>query len=359
MNVVIRTDASNEIGTGHVMRCLTLAKQLKRHGAKVTFVCRSFEGHLHSYLRDQDMSVKLIPYTTGANEADLQWTKENWMLDAEQTITIIEESSQKVDLLIVDHYGLDRYWENKLRHYTKYIMVIDDLADRKHDCDIILDNTFGITEEKYSGLLTSQTIGLYGVKYCLLREQFKKNQKSSFRYDYRCIKVHMFFGGIDFKNYTTKYSKFILKNFQNVKIMAVVGSTFGYQDDLNELKKKYKERFQWEMAVKDMAAHMNKCDIALGAPGTATWERACIGLPSAYFSVNKNQVPILEELEKNNFCMFLGEASNTSEKTFILEFNKFISSAELLNTLFIKNTKCIDGKGTERIVEVLSRLIQR
>src|SRR5690625_1048344 len=129
MNVVIRTDASIKIGSGHVMRCLTLARQLKRHNMNVTFICRDVEGNYIDFLRRERMEVATL-----SNSSDLK-------SDAFETIYNVKHVGD-IHLLIVDHYELDEKWETMLRPYVNHIMVIDDLANRRHNCDVLLDQNY-------------------------------------------------------------------------------------------------------------------------------------------------------------------------------------------------------------------------
>lgn len=352
MNIVIRTDASFEIGTGHVMRCLTLAHSLKSNGYKVIFICRNLTGNYISKIKREGFEVYSLP-SIKKKQPDMHWIKKNWKQDAVETCKVISILNLNVNYVIVDHYGLDINWEKHVRNMTERIMVIDDLADREHECHLILDMTYKATKKKYLGLIPHDAIGLFGVKYSLLRDQFKNKKKKRLTYNEKRIKIHVFFGGADPENHTSKYSNIILENFPNTEILAVVSGTFEFIYDLEKIKKNYGNRFSWEKQVENMALNMSQCDIALGAPGTTTWERACVGLPSAYLSVNMNQIPILLELEKEKFCLFIGEAGKISKLDFIKRFKVFINSKKLLEEFFLKGINHIDGYGVERVVRAL------
>lgn len=135
MNVFIRVDASLELGTGHVMRCLTLAGRLREHGASVHFICREHPGHLCDLIEANGYNVLKLPAPQ-----ENSWLGAPLSVDANQTKEQL--SNRSVDLLIVDHYAINAEWESRLRDLTKKILVIDDLANRSHDCDIILDQNF-------------------------------------------------------------------------------------------------------------------------------------------------------------------------------------------------------------------------
>ena len=132
MKILIRTDASVEIGSGHLMRCLTLADQLSDEGAEVAFICRDLPGGMFDYLRSRDYRFAKLPVA----EAD----KVSQQADATETIEAARQLFPGgVDWLVVDHYRLDAVWERLLRPYMKRLIVIDDLANRSHDCDLLLD----------------------------------------------------------------------------------------------------------------------------------------------------------------------------------------------------------------------------
>ena len=212
MNVVIRVDSSIEIGTGHVMRCLTLAKQLKCKDIQVTFICRELVGNSIDLINKEGFSVISLPKKS--NYSDLNSIKTTWKTDAQETINAIEEVSVLIDLLIVDHYGLDRLWELKLRPYTKKIMVIDDLANRFHHCDILLDQNFFLDmENRYHKLIPQHCIRLIGPDYLLLRDEFLEMEiVKEFRK--RVKNILVFFGGTDPTGETIK----LLNSIKNISL---------------------------------------------------------------------------------------------------------------------------------------------
>jgi UDP-2,4-diacetamido-2,4,6-trideoxy-beta-L-altropyranose hydrolase len=182
MNVFFRVDASSQIGSGHVTRCLTLAKALKKQGILSKFICRSYKNNLIKKIKKENFEVFIIPNFIKAKSnqsikknPDLNyanWIGLNWIKDAEQTIDVLNKV--KTDWLIVDHYGLDIRWEKKVRSYTKKIMVIDDLANRNHDCDLLLNqNLINNLKYRYKSLLLKYCSTLLGPQYALLQDEYK------------------------------------------------------------------------------------------------------------------------------------------------------------------------------------------
>ncbi|MGE7931976.1 UDP-2,4-diacetamido-2,4,6-trideoxy-beta-L-altropyranose hydrolase [Viridibacillus arvi] len=356
MQVFIRTDASIQIGSGHVMRCLTLAHQLREENFEVTFICRNLSGNMNRYIENKGFKVEILRSVGDVDE--WRWMEDHFQEDVSETILYLTE--QKVDLIIVDHYAIDEKWEQSLRPYVEKIMVIDDLANRRHDCDLILDTTFEIDYKKYRNLLLNKkNITLLGSQFALLRKSFLEGKKNRFYCDESSIKIHIFFGGMDKSNYTYKFSELLLENLNNIEILAVVGEKYEYISSLVILKKRFKDRFRFFVNVSNMALTMGSADIAIGAPGTTTWERACVGLPSLYLSTANNQKNLLEHLEDKGICIFLGEADSISNKSFIHQVQYYINHIHILDGIFTKGQEAVDGKGIYRVVKRINSLFNK
>jgi len=178
MRVAIRADAGRHIGAGHVMRCLTLGEALRDRGADVTFLCRAFEGHLMDRIRRDGFAVEAFPVEgvvrptkTGASPPHAGWLGTSLERDRDLTHDALGRLGG-VDLLIVDHYALDSRWERGMRDIARRILVIDDLADRPHDADWLLDQTYGRRTDAYEGLVPPACRLLLGSDYALLRPEF-------------------------------------------------------------------------------------------------------------------------------------------------------------------------------------------
>lgn len=317
MNIIIRTDASIEIGTGHVMRCLTLAKQLKRHGADVTFICRDFKGNSISYLRNQGVSVCTLPRIV-TNQSDIYWTKMNWKLDVEETIEIIKELNADVDLVIVDHYGLDSRWERNVRNVTQKIMVIDDLANRMHDCDLLLDQNYYLNmKERYKGFVPAHCVQMIGPDYVLLREEFLQAANKPRERTGEIKNILVFFGGTDPTGETIKALKAIKElDIPQIEINVVVGASNPKRQEVEQLCSEMSNT-NYYCQVSNMAELMWEADLAIGAGGATTWERCFLGLPALVVVVADNQRELTKSVEIQGSIIYLGNRDNTDEKVMI------------------------------------------
>ena len=361
MQVAIRADASSQIGGGHIARCMTLAEELRDRGATVRFLCLELPGNMISVLRDSGYQVDVLSYSTappgiGTATCGTIDAGQVQLVDASQAIKALRDF--QCDWLIEDHYQMDATWENAVRPYTRSLLVIDDLANRKHDCDVLVDPTYGGSADRYSGLLNRGAICLCGSQYALLRRQFLTHRPSgpkTFK-GARDLKVHIFFGSSDLPDNTHRFSEILLQNFESLRVSAVVGKEYGFSGRLAELQKRFgAARFAWEMDVADMAASMVECDIAVGAPGGATWERAALGLPAAYLAVSESQCGILEHLSACGLCIYLGRADQLADSGFIEAMHDFLGDSPRLEQFRRQGMLAVDACGTPRVADILER----
>lgn len=304
--IVFRCDASIQIGTGHVMRCLTLADELSRQGAESFFICRQHDGNLIEVLRQRGYQVYVLPLESySANELqDTQLVHADWLAttqhrDAELSCSIVQ--AIQPDWLIVDHYALDESWEKRLHLYCKKLMVIDDLADRKHDCDLLLDQNFGRNPQDYAAYINEDCELLCGSNYALLRPEFAEWRSYSLkqRQHNKLASILINLGGVDKDNITTKILKVLQTKSlpDHCSITIVMGSTSPWI----ELVKQQAAIMQWLTVVKvgvdNMAEIMANSDLAIGAAGATSWERCCLGLPTIILVLADNQRDIANVLE--------------------------------------------------------------
>jgi UDP-2,4-diacetamido-2,4,6-trideoxy-beta-L-altropyranose hydrolase len=306
LKVVFRVDASLKMGTGHVMRCLTLAQVLKENGADVKFICRKHEGNLIDKVRSSGFNVYELEVLK-KSEVDNKLEHSHWLgatqeQDVHDCINTIK--SKETDWLIVDHYALDEQWQKSLKPYYKKIMVIDDLADRKHQCDILLDQTFGRQHDDYVALVPKDCELLLGSQYALLRPEFSKWRVYSLerrsKSEFKKLLVNM--GGVDVDNITENIlDELKICNLPNdINIIVVMG---GAAPHLKSVKLKadiLPYKIEVKVDIDNMAEIMANSDIAIGASGSTTWERCCLGLPTIQIVIAENQNIIAKSLVRNN-----------------------------------------------------------
>jgi len=352
MKIFIRVDASLEIGTGHVMRCLTLAAVFKENGLEVEFICRKLEGNLIEKIREVGFKVNELDLSDQANVdsklAHAHWLGATQAKDAEDCAQII--SGKKVEWLIVDHYALDEDWQNHLRPYFKKLLVIDDLADRKHQCEILLDQTFGRQPQDYSKHILNASKLLLGSKYALLRPEFATCRRGSLdrRSTTNLNHILVTLGGYDAKNFTERVLEELKRSSlpYDVKITVLMG---GGSPHLSSVKLKASElAYNTDVQVDsgNIAEIMASADIAIGAAGATTWERCCLGLPTIQIIVANNQRYLSESLERQNIVKL---ATHTEEIPRLLE-----SSTEWMKDCGSSAASICDGMGAARVFNRMS-----
>jgi UDP-2,4-diacetamido-2,4,6-trideoxy-beta-L-altropyranose hydrolase len=315
MRVVFRVDASLKIGTGHVIRCLTLAQALKENGANVEFICREHKGSLIDKISLSGFNVYKLKVFKEI-EVDDKFEYSCWLgvtqqHDANDCVGILK--SEKINWLIVDHYSLDEEWHKRLRPYCEKLMVIDDLADRKYQCDILLDQTFGRQKENYYKLTPKDCILLLGSQYALLRPEFYKWRAYSLerRNKLKFKKLLINMGGVDLDN--------IIENIldelkvcdlpSDTSITVVMGGTAPHIESVKLKADALSFKTEVRVDVDNMAEIMANADIAIGAAGSSTWERCCLGLPTIQMVIAENQKTIAKYLEDNNAVILAEDIS--------------------------------------------------
>ena len=364
MNVVFRVDASIQMGMGHMVRCLTLAEGLKQNHFNVSFLSQLLSGEHYRTVETRGFPIFNFPALNNdpldqgrdGSASNAHRLEVDWQHDSDNAVIALSSMRPMPDWLIVDHYALDRRWEKSVRRFVKNLMVIDDLADRPHDCEILLDQTCTEDRHRYQDLLPEHCKQLLGGDYALLRPEFSA-LRSRTEFPKRFLnadRLHVFFGGGDTSGHTVRFSRLLLDFFPSLKLRIAVSASFRHLPQLIQLSERHGERVVWNQDVTNMAEHMSGCTIAVGTPGMTTWERACMGLPAAYLTNAENQVDILGSLQKSGFCEWLGRAETITDDAFIQGMTDFLNEKGKLARMRELGLAKVDGKGVERTVREIS-----
>jgi UDP-2,4-diacetamido-2,4,6-trideoxy-beta-L-altropyranose hydrolase len=290
MNIVFRTDASSQIGSGHFMRCLTLAEGLKKQGAQIHIISRNLPTHLSDMLIQKGMEY--IPLSTDTTQeptdelAHASWLGTSQAQDAQATIKAL--TNQSWDWIVVDHYALDMRWESAVRASCRKLMVIDDLADRQHNCDLLLDqNYYADIQTRYIGKVPAHCKLLLGPRYTLLREEFGALRAQIKPRTGEVKKILVFFGGVDAYNYTSLAIQALAELNCKQQVDVVIGEQHPKREQIQLAC--FDNGYVCHVQTTRMAELMAEADMAIGAGGTATWERCCLGLPTITLCSAENQ----------------------------------------------------------------------
>lgn len=358
--LLIRADASVQIGTGHVMRCITLADKLRERGAEAIFVCREFEGNLCGYIEKKGYIVHRLPvsvvqkHNIEGNLKHATWLGADWQTDARLVEKIIKDLNTPPDWLVVDHYALDKRWEGYLRLYCKKIMIIDDLADRAHDCDLLLDqNFYENMGNRHEGLVPTRSKKLLGPKYALLRPEFREARKNLRKRDGHVKKIMIFFGGSDPTNETAKVLEAIrILKRPDIAVDVVVGGTNPNNEKINELCS-VMTNVAYYCHVENMAQLMVDADLFIGGGGSTTWERCCLGLPSLIISTAINQNAIAVGCDQSGIGIHINKSKDISPHQIQIEIEKMLLNQNVLLTMGKKSANMVDCRGVDYVASFL------
>jgi len=341
MNIIFRVDSSRELGSGHVSRCMTLACELKNHGANVSFVCRELDGHLNGFI--EVSGFKLFCLKSGGISL-------NFEIDAKETLNILSQNKLDCDWLIVDHYALGSEWESKLKSVVKHIMVIDDLANRAHDCDILLDQNYYINAAmRYDGLVPTQAMKLLGPEFAMLRSEFAHTKVSLRTRLNKITRLLIFFGGSDLANETAKTLEALEHiNKKDLFVDVVLGVQNKNKDKIIK-SLKWAKNYKCHLQTDKMAELMNNADLAITAGGSSTWERMCLGLPAIVISVADNQTQIAKDLFMEGFQYYLGESASVKASDIAKELERRLANPFATFMLGKKGMSLVDGQGVNRV----------
>jgi UDP-2,4-diacetamido-2,4,6-trideoxy-beta-L-altropyranose hydrolase len=322
--VAFRADASLEIGSGHVMRCLTLADALQAQGAQCHFLCREHPGHLCELIEARGYPVHRLPQeardtntaVTSVTEPKLDhahWLGASWDEDAAACLPLLAELAPA--WLVVDHYALDHRWETAvldgLSGSRPRLLVIDDLADRRHIADLLLDQNLGRQAEDYRGLVPEGCQVLAGPRYALLRPEFREWREASLSRRARepgLRRLLINLGGVDKDNVTGQVLDALITCDlpENLQISVVMGASAPWRESVTAQARTMPWPTEVVANVSDMARRMAEADLAIGAAGSTSWERCCLGLPTLMVVLADNQKEVASYLNELGAAKLIG-----------------------------------------------------
>ncbi|MBU2869964.1 UDP-2,4-diacetamido-2,4,6-trideoxy-beta-L-altropyranose hydrolase [Colwellia sp. E2M01] len=366
-NIVVRADASPILATGHIMRCLTLAHALKVQfpNVDIIFITNKLPQNLMMRLTQSKIKVILLPFDIDS---------ENWQQakDAKATIEAITSlniktltNNKKIDLLIVDHYLIDWQWQAEVKACCHQLLVIDDLANRKHLADFLLDQTLNRQGNDYALLVPPSCQLLLGQKFMLLRDEFTqlipcaKKKRAQVKVVNNVIEIKNILvnlGGLDNTNFTETIIYALIeykKNNHNLTADIVMASHSPHASQIQAFTAKH----NWLTLTtdcNDMANKMLKADLAIGASGATAWERCSLGLPTLAIVLADNQQLVNKNLTNQQAIVNLGAYQT-------LNFNNIANAIALLESepskykdLVSNCFKSCDGLGVQQLLARLT-----
>jgi UDP-2,4-diacetamido-2,4,6-trideoxy-beta-L-altropyranose hydrolase len=339
------------IGSGHVARCLTLANALRKDGAEVVFACRQLPGHLLQRLSDHGYLALGLPdhYPLEASGAGIEACLP-WKSDIEALASALG-NEQRFDWLIVDHYGLDARWERAARRFADHMMAIDDLANRPHAVDVLLDQNYSAQAQShpYGQWIEGDCKTFFGPRFALLRDEF---QCQPIIIKPRVERVIVNFGGFDASSqvYATMLA---LRGFDDLQVDFVAGL---HNPEWTAMSDLAKTRPNWRLhaVVSDFFGMMQQADLFIGAGGGTTWERAALGLPTICIAVAHNQQLNAQLLAQAGGHLYLGAHDNVDPQRLVEAVAVLRDNRELRQSFAERSRALVDGKGAQRLAVALA-----
>lgn len=365
LHVALRVDASLEIGTGHVYRCLTLAKKLRQHGYQVLFICRVLPGNLIELIMSENFMVLSLSQEMLSIPNNRHCTYGNWLgVEYGREIELVMDAvdgylSQvhrpSLDWMIVDHYGIDADWHIKMRGRCRRILQIDDLADRVFSCDILLDqNFYPEMKRRYQSLSPPDSVSLLGPEYALLSDAFLTLHDALASYEQRYSQggVLFFFGGIDKDNETLKALQGVAPLLQKYQLsgQVILGKHNPHRQEVAAYCAGFAE-LQLAIQIDDMAYRMSQSFLYIGAVGATIWECCTLGLPAITSTVALNQQELALSLSQIDAHIYLGAQQDTTSQTYAIAFEALTNSPERLKSQSVRVAQLVDGQGSRRVIE--------
>ncbi len=355
MHLIFRVDGDAQIGAGHLYRCLTLANAMKAAGHSCVFLCSRVPDGFGEKVTEAGHRLHLIQ--SNVIGADLTYGWENspavhadQLADWEACQNALSEFS--VDLVIVDHYLLDQTWESQWAGVP--LMVIDDLANREHECSYLLDQNFGCSALDYQGLVPAECELLLGASYSLLRDEFARasDQAIRARETRKAERILINFGAADAGGLTLPVSEALAQAFPDYLLRVICGRQAEAAKQLSKLPSRF-ENVEVQFDAINMAASMAWADIAVGSGGVTALERCCSGLPAVVLTTARNQQVVNERLMEAGAIIMTDGVGQT-----VSAVGQFLDSTCDLQASAAMAAAVTDGRGIDRVVRVISHLEQ-
>lgn len=356
MRVCVRVDSGKHIGLGHLVRCLRLGQELARRGAKVTFVTRTHTNHAVGLLEHHGFDVLPMKPRHEHNRDVSSWLGAPPDLDAAETIRALDATGG-ADWVVVDHYAIDAAWHRHVGTHARNLLVIDDLKNRQLDADIVLNQNLGATERDYAGLVPPATRLLVGPHNALLASEYRtaRAQRAKTPAPMERANLLISLGGSDPANTTGRVLEELehaLDRFTRVDV--VISHHHPNREAFHARWAPYRNVFVY-VQPPSLVDLLLTTDIAIGAGGSSTWERLCIGVPAVTLVLADNQRDAARALAEQDLAVVSHTpwASEGGVRTLTLGL---LEDAPRRLRMADAGRQLVDADGTRRVADTMEGL---
>lgn len=353
LRVAMRAEGSLAIGAGHVSRCLTVAAGIRRRGGRVRFLGRDLPVHLREWVRSEGHEYVGLADAVEVPDDDLEhseWLGTSQAADARDTIAALDGG--RWDWMVVDHYAIDARWERSVRAVVPRLMIIDDLADRDHECDLLLDQNLPADAMRYARRVPPEAGVLVGPSFALLREEFRAARTGTRPRDGDIRRVLVFMGGGDAGNHTSCAVAACMRvGFTAGQVDVVLGAGHANQGAIEAVC--VSAGYTCHVQTTRMADLMAAADLAIGAAGSASWERCAVGLPALLLSAALNQQRILEGVVAAGAAVAVApDVENIADA-----LAKVTREPARIRAMSLAAWQLVDGAGVDRVCDAMESLL--
>jgi UDP-2,4-diacetamido-2,4,6-trideoxy-beta-L-altropyranose hydrolase len=333
VKLLFRVDGGSALGTGHVIRCLAAAAAFAARGARSLFLCRDLDGLPVEAISAAGHALLLMPVDAA---------------DAATTLQALRDF--RAELVVVDHYGLGATWERSVRTAARCVLAVDDLADRAHAVDLLLDQNFHADPAaRYAGRVPPSTTLLLGPRFALVRREFAAARESMQSRSGELRELLVCFTGGDCGGETLKALRGIAAFGRVPAVHAVVGAANPHRTDV--ARACAEGGFHFHCQIDTMAERMTRADLAIGGGGSAHWERCALGLPSVVTVLADNQFAVTSALADSGALIMLGRSKALTSAAYTSALESL--DAPLLRALARRAWPMVDGRGPDRVVDAV------
>jgi len=340
VNILIRADGGLRLGFGHLVRCLTLAAELMRAGHRVTLVCRAQAGLPEDWVRASGCDLHLLPDETGPEA------------DAVACGQLVAQGA--IDAVVVDHYELTAAWEQVVGAGGCGVLAIDDMANRPHRCDMLLDQNYHLdAAARYASLIPVGTRCLLGPEYALLRPAFAAERRTTEPRRGQVGHVLVFFSGGDDQGQTRMAMDALRAWRQGVNVDVVVGHATPGKEEIEAACRDYGYNFHCQIDY--MAVLLAKADLVIGAPSTTSWERCAVGAPALLTVLAENQRALGKSLAEYGAVRLIGDAREVMAQDYLAALRQLSGSD--IATMSQRAWSLVDGQGASRVRLAMEEMV--
>jgi UDP-2,4-diacetamido-2,4,6-trideoxy-beta-L-altropyranose hydrolase len=349
MNIAFRVDSSSKIGTGHVIRCMTLATQLKNLAFNVYFICKPMMGDIVNSIKSKGYDVILLNSADRDDESD-DFSVNSCNSDSQQVIDLC--SLLSLDLIILDHYFLNYSWEKAVKDHSK-LMCISDFPAGPRACDILLDSSLSRDHAEYRLDVSSDCLLMTGSDYVMVRPEFALS-RSLGAVSKQVSKILVTMGGADPQDYTSRIIKIISQyeayDLSNIQFDIVLGRSYQFTPLVLNLISTSKFNYVIHEYIDDMAGLMKDMDVIIAAAGTTLWECFSLGIPTIAVQIADNQQYNVDSCSRAGAIIPINQDCDL-ESSLIAALGDVLGTNNIRHSLRDNGLNICDGQGAKRVAE--------